>query len=201
VTQTKWPPTNPGRFTSFSSEGRYSIRLSGRPTPRRNPVGSGPKFFKVRKSMMPMVAMIQPLHFRKRGVRKHRAPQKCLAQVRPAQIRRVQVRPDQVRLAQVRPAQVRLAQVRPDQVRLAQVRIRQVWPDQYVLAPPRVPAATPFLSNATCSSFAMETMLLRSEARIYSAPEPHLLGHVRRPRNRPHAGSAGSPFFRALLPL
>ena len=35
-----------------SSEGRYSIRLLGRPTPRRKASGSGPERCKVRMSMM-----------------------------------------------------------------------------------------------------------------------------------------------------
>jgi hypothetical protein len=35
----------------FKSAGRYSIKLSGSPTPRRNESGSGPDFWSVRWSM------------------------------------------------------------------------------------------------------------------------------------------------------
>jgi len=67
----------------------------------------------------------------------------------------VEARPEEVSPAEVRPPEVRPAEVRLAEVRLAEVRLAEVRTDVGLLGTP-FQVATPFLSIATCSSFAME---------------------------------------------
>jgi hypothetical protein len=70
----------------------------------------------------------------------------CLPEVRPAEDR-----PVEVRVEEVRPAEVRVDEVRP----AAEVRPVEVGRMSGFSSRHAFQAATPCLSNATCSSFAM----------------------------------------------
>src|SRR5229473_3951510 len=99
----------------FKSAGRYSIKLSGSPTPRRNGSGSGPDRSKVRWSMM-LGPLWIPGDAAEINVGENSPKQPHAAQVGAVQARAAQVRTGQVCVAEASAAQAGAAKVGTAQV-------------------------------------------------------------------------------------